>query len=204
MSKKPRKTNKSQKNVQIQILNALLASPQSSMYKLNNSIQDSTFSTVRRNLYKLEEDGLIKIGEPEERNAMEIQLTPKGIAKLLIESDLQKEDLLLVGKKILQKDFNKLLPKTFSQIEPFFTDIFCDSLLEIRPKINLKFFDEKWFIEVYIDSTISSIKKAIKKYEALFEKEGIWATKAERERDSKEMFEGLSKLKEFSVNEKDE
>ena len=73
------------------------------------------------------------------------KLTSKGLATLMIEGNLQKKEFLSVGRKIFEKYFKKMPIST----EPFMTDVFSDTLLEIKPKVNLKFFDEKWFREVF-------------------------------------------------------
>jgi len=78
--------------------------------------------------------------------------------------------------------------------EPFMTDILSDSLLEIKPRVNLKFFDEKWFREVSRIAFKNSAVKAVEKCQAKFEKEGIWATEKELE-ENPPPFEKL--LKDF-------
>lgn len=188
MSKKSKKTIRSENALPIEILKGLLVSPQPSMYKLKKEIKGSSFSTVRRNLYKLKEAGLVKIGTPEERNAMGIELTPKGIATLLIDVDLKKEELVIIEKKTLQKMLSRLSPQAFSEIEPFMTETFSEALLAMKPKVNLKFFDEKYFLELYRDETWKAITKAIQKFQAEYEKKGIWATEEQRQKDADEFF----------------
>ena len=202
MSKKAKKTNRSDTNIQMEILKTLLVLPQSSIYKLNKSIKDSTFSTVRRNIYKLKNDGLIKIGEPEKRKAMSIILTLKGLATVLIDGNLTKEELIIADRITLKKNNPKLSQEIFSIIEPYFSDISCDTLLELKPKVNLKYFDEKYFRKIYLDSTFKAIENAIEKYHIKFEKEGIWATETERQEAGKKFWDDfLKELKEESKEE---
>jgi hypothetical protein len=56
---------------------------------------------------------------------------------------------------------------------------FVDSLLEMRPKINLKFLDEKWFREVYGYAVVSSSERLLKNISLYLEKEEIWVSEEE-------------------------
>ena len=118
-----------------------------------------------------------KNGKPDKRKTEIPRLTSKGLATLLIEGDLQEKELLSVGRRVFLKTYKKLPQKA----EPFFTDIFTDSLLELKPKVNLKFFDEEWFREVSAFVFNNVARKAVKRYQPKFEKEGIWATEKELE-----------------------
>ena len=182
MSKKPKKKNTLNKDLQIVILKNLLVSPITSMYALTKNIEGSTFSTVRRNLYKLQDNELVKIGTPEKRKAMRLELTSKGIATLVIEGELKEEELREVNKRIFRKDFPSLSPKESFYLEPLFVDVSSKTLLEIRPKFNLKFFDEKWFLNIYYRTLERNISKVIKKHHVEFEKAGIWVSEAEEEK----------------------
>ena len=182
MSKKPKKKNTLNQDSQIEILKNLLVSPKTSMYALTKNIDGSTFSTVRRNLYKLQDNELVKIGTPEKRKAMRLELTSKGIATLVIEGELKEEELREVNKRIFRKDFPSLSPKESFYLEPLFVDASSKTLLEIRSKFNLKFFDEKWFLNIYYKTLERNISKEIKKRHVEFEKAGIWVSEAVEEK----------------------
>ena len=182
-----------------EILKAILTEEQS-IYSVNYSVnevlkkkgEESNYATVWRHIKKMQEGGLLTViqarrknGKPDKRKTEILNLTNKGLATLLIEGNLQKEELFSVGKRIFLKTYKKIPISA----EPFFTDIFIDSLLEIKPKVNLKFFNEEWFREVSRIAFRNSAEKAVKKYQAKFEKEGIWATEKELEESS--LFEKL-------------
>jgi hypothetical protein len=231
MSKKPRKTNKSDTNLQMEILKILIVSPQTSMYKLAKSIKGSTFSTIRRNIYRLRDIELLKVGEPEKRKAMKIELTSKGLATLLIDGDLQEKELRELNKEIFRKHYEErssiksdsqsdayalavfyddlltdkkhLTSKRYlSLIESYLEEIFVNSLLEIKPKVNLKFFDEEWFYEVYVKAIGNAVFKAREKYPIGFEKLGIWKSLTEKERqEAIKEFEEFEKERQEAIRE---
>jgi hypothetical protein len=220
MSKKQGKTNRSEINIPMEILKTLLVSPQSSMYKLNNDIKGSKFSTIRRNIYKLQENKLITIGKPEKRKAMKIELTSKGLATLLIDGDLQEKELRELNKEIFRENYKKrsqsdayavidffddlLIDKKDlslnqrSLIESYLGEIFVNSLLEIKPKVNLKFFDGEWFYEVYVKAIGNAVFKAREKYPIGFEKLGIWKSLTEKERQ-----EAIEEFEEFEKEQQE-
>jgi len=164
-----------------EILKAILTEEQS-IYEIRENIKGSNYATVWRHIKKMRKEGLLtfsdaqrKNGKPDKRKTMLPKLTNKGIATLLIDGDLQKEELFRIGRRVFLKTYKKIPISA----EPFFTDIFSDSLLELKPKVNLKFFDEEWFREISRHVWRKSAEKAVKKYRAKFEKEGIWATEKE-------------------------
>jgi hypothetical protein len=148
-------------------------------------MKGSTFSTVRRNILKLRDNKLLTIGEPKKRKAMRLELTTKGLATLLLEGDLQDEELVKMNEKIFQNDFGNLLTKkAFFLLKPVFADVFSKSLLEIRPKYNLKFFDEKWFHHIYHKTLETNIARSSNRYHREFEKKGIWLSKEESDKEA--------------------
>jgi len=178
------------------IMMALLF-PQQSIYRLEMEVRKhnpkSNYATVWRHIKRMQKNGLLnttkaprKNGKPDKRRTEIPTLTSKGLATLLIEGDLQRKELFSVGRRIFLKTYKKLPISA----EPFFTDIFADSLLEIKPKVNLKFFDENWFREVSAITFNKVATKAVKKYQAKFEKEGIWATEKELQ-ESQDQFWSL-------------
>jgi len=177
-----------------EILKALLINEKSSIYGLQKYLKESgiksNYTTVWRYIKRMQKEGLLittqdlrKNGSSDRRETEILDLSPKGLATALIEGDFQEKELRIAGIKIFQTEkqkFSNILPS----IEPFMTDIFSDSILELKPKVNLKFFDEEWFREIFRASILKACEKAMKKYHAKFEKEGIWDTKAEIEEDS--------------------
>ncbi len=126
-----------------------------------------------------------KNGKLDKRKTKIPTLTWKGIATILIEGDLQEKELGAMN--IFQDEFSKVP----ASARPFMKDIFCDALLDMKPKVNLKFFDEKYFRETYLNATLTASAKAVEKYRAKFEKEGIWATEKEMEEEAEELFKNL-------------
>jgi len=178
------------------------------------------------------ESNLRKNGEPDKRKAMKIELTSKGLATLLIDGDLQEKELKDLNKEICAKRnkecssiesgsqsaayavtnfFDDLLinekhlsrlSRKYSLIESYLEEIFVNSLLEIKPKINLKFFDEEWFYEVYVKAIGNAVFKAREKYPIGFEKLGIWKSLTEKERqEAIEEFEEFEKEREEAIKE---
>jgi DNA-binding PadR family transcriptional regulator len=195
-----------------EIMKAILIEEQS-MYGIEQYLKKngmkSNYATVWRHIKRMQKENILTVTKPPRKNGKldkrktEIPtLTPKGLATLMIEGDLQREELFSVGRKSFEKYFTKKLPNS---AEPFMTDVFSDALLEMKPKVNLKFFDENWFREIYWISILESGKKAIKKYKEKFEKEGIWATDAELEKESAEDLDRLlNALKDLGCEIKEE
>lgn len=186
-----------------EIMKAILADNRQSIYRIEEYLRKNlkkelketgikvNYASVWRHIKKMQKDDLLyvkenlrKNGKPDKRETEMPELTPKGLATLMIDGDLQEEELRKANEKIFQKDFEKILPKKdFFMLKPVFADVFSKSLLEIRPKINLKFFDEKWFYQIYYKTVSSNIKHAIKKYRPEFEKEGVWLSEEEAEKE---------------------
>jgi len=176
-----------------EIMKTILAEAQS-IYSVNEVLnkkgEKANYATVWRHIKKMQKDSLLAVvearrknGKADQRKTEILRLTNKGLATLLIEGDLQRKELFSVGMRIFLKTYKKLP----ISVEPFFTDIFADSLLELKPKVNLKFFDENWFRKVSNITFNKAARKAVKKYQAKFEKEGIWATEKELE-ESQDQF----------------
>lgn len=184
------------------IMMAMLTSEQS-MYGLEQTLKkkmkESNYATVWRHIRKMQKEGLLttvkvprKNGKFDKRGTEKPELTWKGIATILIEGDLQEKELGAMN--IFQDEFSKIPISA----RPFMMDVFCDALLEIKPKVNLKFFDEKYFRETYLNATIDASVKAVKKYRAKFEKEGIWATEEEMEEEADRLFKNVLNGLKFS------
>lgn len=188
-----------------EILKSILTAKKS-IYEINENIKDSNYATVWRHIKKLQKDGLLSIseaqrknGKPDKRNTILPTLTDKGIATLLIDADLSKDELMKINEKIFQEDFAKILnKKSFVMLKPVVAEVFSKSLLEIRSKINLKFFDEKWFNYIYNKTLTKNVGQAIGKNRDEFVKAGVWLSKEEAQREAQE----FQKLVEILVKKK--
>jgi hypothetical protein len=136
-----------------EILIALLGSHQS-IYALEKSLRNSNYASVHRCIKKFQEEKLLRIierprkdGELDKRKTKMPELTHKGLATLLIEGNLKEEELKKALIKTLQKDYDSL-PPSFLGITKV-DEIFASTLLRMRPKINLQFFDEKYFNQIF-------------------------------------------------------
>jgi hypothetical protein len=144
-----------------EILIALLGSHRS-IYALEDSLKSTNYPTVLRRIRKLQEEELVttvkkcrKDGKPDNRKTEIPELTPKGLATLIIEGDLEEQELKTAMIKTLQEDYSRLPANFLGDTNA--DKIFADTLLKMRYKINLKFFDEKYFNEVFNVSLGESI-----------------------------------------------
>jgi hypothetical protein len=103
--------------------------------------------------------------------------------------------------KTLDKDYSDL-PATFI-VKTHVDEIFPNTILRMRPKINLKYFDEEYFNETFNIALAESLFDALRKHD--FKKDTIMRNKAKRLRKkyvtSAEM-EILRKLKQQFIREK--
>jgi len=184
-----------------EILKAILTEEQS-IYNIKENIKGSNYATVWRHIKKMQKEGLLTVseaqrknGKTDNRNTILPTLTNKGIATLLIDGNLQEEELIKINEKIFQKAVGNILTKkSFFMIKPVFAEVFSKSLLEIRPKINLKFFDEKWFAYISDKTLNKNIGQAIGKNRDEFVKAGVWLSKEEAEREAQEFRESVKKF----------
>jgi DNA-binding PadR family transcriptional regulator len=154
-----------------EIMTVLLTSQQS-MYGLEQTLKEkmkkSNYATVYRHIKKMQNDGLLKTvktsrknGKLDKRGTEKPELTNKGLATLLIEGDLQKEELMLAARKTLQKDFGDLSTLFLHEIN--MEEVFANTFLKMKSKINLKFFDETYFDETLTVSFVESVLESLKK-----------------------------------------
>jgi hypothetical protein len=190
------------------ILLALLSSHQS-MYSLEKSLEGTNYASVFRHVKKMQKEGLLsaskttrKNGKHDERGTEKPTLTAKGLATLIIDGDLQKADLVNVMEKELAKNYGDL-PATFL-FETQVDEIFVETLMKIRHKINLKFFDEVYFNKMFHISFIESLFEKMKKID--FKKNTPMKAKApelSKKYISHSQIEALKKLREEFCEEKD-
>jgi len=129
-------------------------------YLKKNGIK-SNYATVWRYINRMKKDGLLTIIKPSRKNGKldkrrteKPVLTPKGMATLIIEGDLQKEEIRIAVLKFLQKKLSDM-PNKFWKIIPI-EDVFADVLLKLKPKVNLKYFDENYFTEIFVTELFNS------------------------------------------------
>lgn len=143
------------------ILKAIFTEKDSIYRAEKDSIKGSSYATVWRHIQKMEKDKLLtfveahrKDGQIDKRKKGKPILTTKGVATLLIDGDLKKEELLTVGTELFLQYFGQ---KTFLIIQPLFAKIFSDALVSLKPKVNLKYFDNEYFVEVFLTSLVESL-----------------------------------------------
>jgi hypothetical protein len=151
-----------------EIMLALLRNHQS-MYSVDKSLKETNYATVYRHIRKMHDDGLLSItkmprkdGKWDERGTEKPDLTAKGLATLIIEGNLQKEELVAVGNRVMKEDFNDVPASLFQNADT--AEIFANTLLKMRHKINLKFFDEAYFNTTFDISFAESIIDGLKGY----------------------------------------
>ena len=116
---------------------------------------------LRWNYFSSSYQTLRKNGKPDKRGTEKLELTHKGLATLLIEGDLQKDELVEAGRISLQESFG-ILPAGFLRgvnLEEIFANIF----LKMKPKVNLKFFDETHFSRTLMLSFMETVIEAVPK-----------------------------------------
>ena len=169
--------SRSYKEKDMKILKALLI-PQKSLYELEKNLKgtliDSNYATVYRHIEKMRTEGLIrtaktqrKNGKQDKRETKKPELTLKGLATVLIEGDLEKEELASAIRRVLQNEFNKLPQEFLTKAK--MDNVIANMLLKLRPKVNLKYFDEEYFIDVLVDSFASSLEEAIQQVDESFQ-----------------------------------
>ena len=129
--------------------------------QLKKTAEKSNYATVWRHIKKMKEKNLINIAEAlrkngkiDNRNTEILSLTNNGLATLLIEGDIQEEELNLIGQQIIQGHVGKTL---LSLLTPVLTKIFSNALLKIKPRVNLKFFDDNYFNELFVTSFVETM-----------------------------------------------
>jgi DNA-binding PadR family transcriptional regulator len=144
------KVNRLDKEIMLSLLTT-----QQSIYGLVKNLKNTNYATVWRHIKKLQKEGLLttskasrKNGKSDKRRTEIPSLTIKGIATLLIKGDLQKDEIRLAVKKILEKDFSNM-PLPF---KPYIDEIFTRAFIQMKPKVNLEFFDEEYFKELFATS----------------------------------------------------
>ena len=117
-----------------QILLGLLGTQQS-MYSLEKSLNGSNYATVYRHIKKMQKEGLLKPktgarknGLQDARGTSNPELTAKGLATLIIDGDLQKDELIKVMEKELDKSYKDLPPSFLPETK--MDEYFCSHSIE--------------------------------------------------------------------------
>jgi len=183
------------------IMLCLLVEEQS-IYKLEKSLVDTNYPTVWRRIKEMQNEGLVeatmairKNGKKDGRETNVLKLTNKGLATLLIDGDLGEDEIICAGKRLIEKGNFEVWSKSLM------AEVFKNSLISIRPKVNLKYFDEKWFREIFLYSTIDAVEETIKKNKDRLVKQGVWASDEELQREGEELIDALSKMEGFELKE---
>jgi hypothetical protein len=134
-----------------EILKAILID-QKSKYGLEAYLKKtgvkSNYTTVWRHINKMKKDGFLTIiKQLDKRRTEKPILTLKGMATLIIEGNLQKKELRSAIQKILQNKFSHI-PDIFWRMIPI--EAITDIVLKIKPKVNLKYFDEEYFLKTLV------------------------------------------------------
>jgi hypothetical protein len=146
-----------------EIMMALVASQQS-MYGLQRYLKKnavkSNYTTVWRHIKRMQKEGLVsaapvstKNGKHDKRGTEKPELTTRGLATLLIEGDPKKEELQALSRKTF--DSISVSRELFEETR--IEEIFADTLLKVKYKVNLKFFDELYFNQIFSISLLESI-----------------------------------------------
>ncbi len=176
-----------------EILISLLSSKKS-MYSLEKSLNGTNYATVYRHIKKMQKEGILKSrcgarknGQQDARGTAKPELSAKGLAILIIDGDLQKDELIKAMEKELSKGYEDLPPSFLS--ETHIDIIFADTLLRMRHKINTKFFDENYFNRIFNISFAEALLEQIKKQST--QKESVLKAKATK---LKEKYVGQSQV----------
>jgi hypothetical protein len=192
-----------------EIMLGLLGS-QRSIYTLEKSLKGSNYATVLRRIKRMEKHGLLKTvkvrrkdGRPDKRGTEKPELTAKGEATLIVEGDLQKEELVSVGRKVLEEGYGDFPANLLQGINV--GEVFASTLLKMRHKINVKFFDETYFNRTFNISFAESLFDAMKNFD--FGKLTEMRAQAEKLRKKyvgETVVETLSMLRQQLLEERDE
>jgi DNA-binding PadR family transcriptional regulator len=158
-----------------EILIALLTFPQS-MYALEQErrkikqkdretpTEKPNYASVYRHVKKMQKEGLLttahvprKNGSLDKRGTEKPEITPKGLVTLLIEGDLQRKELRIAGMKLLEKSAAKLPTVVLTPTQTAVDDVLFNTILTMKPKLNLEFFDEKYFYKTLKISLVESL-----------------------------------------------
>jgi DNA-binding MarR family transcriptional regulator len=154
-----------------EILKALLPGPSDSIYKLEKELKEKNkdknvnYPTLRRHVKRLTQKGFIQVdkgerknGTPDERDTTVVGISPKGLAYIVLKNNMDSKTIELAAAKILQQaglgiNWNSLfVTQVTSSVRKTFE--------ELRPKINLEFFDETYMRGLLYTTLVKNIVEA--------------------------------------------
>jgi hypothetical protein len=156
-----KKREKNTKALNSEILKTLLISPTKSMYRLHQDFlkqKGFPYPTVRRRCKNLKDKGLIdtdeskrKNGKTDRRGTTVLTLTSKGLAHLILESDLKNDELEIIGSKLLDRYFEEVSLRKVSDIGNIPITTLKEVFKQMKSRINLQHFNEKYFSKLFED-----------------------------------------------------
>lgn len=120
------------------------------------------YPTLLRHINKLTKDGFIeeekgtrRDGKVDERETKNLSLSFKGLVYLVLNANLtERESRAIVDRIFRRPEFQKLeIAKKMSVVEIPVASL-KNFFVEIRPKINLEYFDEDWTMELLFENLI--------------------------------------------------
>lgn len=154
----------------VAILKALLPESSRSIYVLRDELKEKlaeknievNYPTLRRRINKLVDEGFINVeegvrknGRVDQRGTKNLSLAFKGLVKLILEAELSESESRTIVNRVLGKpQYKKLEMAKKSSIQQISTDAIRKSFYELRPKVNLKYFDEDYVQQLVFDNLI--------------------------------------------------
>jgi len=148
----------------VDILKALLFEPSGSIYKLKEKLAKDNlkvnYPTLRRRILELEDNGLIEMekglnknGKMDKRKTKSLFLSFKGLAFLILKADLSESECrAIVLRTIKEPPYQKAgISHSMKEIP---TLAFKKTFEQIRPRINLEFFDKEYFVNLFFETLI--------------------------------------------------
>lgn len=164
----------------VDILKALLPEPSGSIYDLWQELKEKlakdnvkvNYPTLRRHILKLRNDGLIEMekgfrknGKADERKPKKLFLSFRGLAFLILKADLSESECRAIVLKVFKEpQYEKVgIPNSMKEIP---TIALKKTFEQIRPRINIEFFDEEYFENLLFETlVIDNLLNGIKEWE---------------------------------------
>jgi hypothetical protein len=158
-------------SLDIEILKVLLPCPTKSIYKVIDdlelkkvNIKGINYPTVRRRIAQLEKIGYLKIergqnlrknGQVDKRGAVNLLLTFKGLFKLITSAVLSDNEIRLIIDKTRSYSIKSKTTLTkLPLLNEMSVNALRDSFREMRPRINLDYFDEQYATLLFYENAI--------------------------------------------------
>ena len=152
----------------VEILKSLLPEPSRSIYALRDDLKEKlggekvNYPTLRRHINKFVKEGLIDVergtrknGKPDKRGTQNLSLSFKGLVYLILKSDLtESESRTIVNRVLAMPHFKKLEMAKDPYVQLMSIDSLKESFSQLRPRVNLEFFDEDYVRELLFENLI--------------------------------------------------